>query len=404
MIQASAGGGGPVTYNVDAYVNSFLSPGNTGDYGVTGTPFQAKLLSFLGAVNTSTNSTSGSVIYLSNSFSTVNEDVNTSIFSSNNVLTTQTSKSHDNINSISNINVSSTLVEGSVTSVNPTGFIANYTKVNSTRCYSYFSLGGDVEVKITEHQMNATNSGQSFAHQLSGKPDLVIFAGVNSTVSPPEISSNLRMIVGAANDTNQCGASIYSANGQTTSICRRVYSDNRVIMYIDSAGIQRSMAVSSIDSTNVNVTYPTTADSNQWRFFMISIKGCRSQIGNFDTNGLTTPYVIPCTGIVPKLLITYSVAQGVDSKNTVLTNGLLSIGFSDGTNTRSMGVFESSAETTMVAYRYQSSSGLVEYNANSTSATKRFEAGVSFSGENVVITPVLNNSVYGQGGYIIIGE
>jgi hypothetical protein len=212
------------------------------------------------------------------------------------------------------------------------------------------------------------------------------------------------MVMGAANGTTQCGASVYSANGQSTSICRRVYSDDRVIMYIDSAGIQRSMAISSIDSTNVNVTYPNTSDSNQWRFFMIAIKGCRSQIGNFDTNGLTTPHVIPCTGIAPKLLITYSVAQGVDSKNTVLANSLFSLGFSDGTNTKSMGIFESSAETSMIAYRYQSSSGLVEYNANSSASTKRFEAGVSFSGENVVIRPVLNNSVYGQGGYIIIGE
>jgi hypothetical protein len=163
----------------------------------------------------------------------------------------------------------------------------------------------------------------------------------------------------------------------------------------------RAMSISSVDATNVNVTYPITAVAHQIRFILLAIRGAKCQVGTFDCNGSTSPLTIATAGITPKLFLPVFLSQGVDNLGAVLNDINLTIGASDGTNNVSCGITDANGVTTTNARRYQSSTSLVEFN---TAGTKTFEGTAAFSGESVVVTPTTALTNFGQAGYMVIGS
>jgi hypothetical protein len=266
---------------------------------------------------------------------------------------------------------------------------------------NHIALGGaDLEVSLTQHQMNGTNAAQSFAHGLSGAPTGVLFFSVNLSTAPATTAVQCSMGIGAWAGGNQFVGNINSVNGVTTTDTKRVLSTTAVVAHSTSAAI-RWMAVDSVDATNVNVTYPVTGDATQRYFFMLAIRGAKCQVGTFNTASSNT---IVTTGITPKLFMPVFVPTGVGSVGSVLNDLMLTIGASDGTNNVSCGISDENGKTganSTNARRFQSSTTLCEYNVT---GTKSFEATAAFSGESVVITPTTALTNFGQSGYMVIGS
>lgn len=194
-----------------------------------------------------------------------------------------------------------------------------------------------------------------------------------------------------------------SSNGVTTTTTRRLLSTSHVLNgNFDPSGPLRALAVGSVDATDVNATYPITTSAFAPYFFMLAIRGAKCQVGTFDCNGSTSPLTITTTGITPKLFLPVFVPNAVDNPGTVLDSLLLTIGASDGANNVSCGISDQTGVTTTNARRWQSSNKLAEYWVD---GTKYFEGTAGFSGESVVITPTTNtSSLFGQGGYLVIGS
>lgn len=166
--------------------------------------------------------------------------------------------------------------------------------------------------------------------------------------------------------------------------------------------MDRAMAVSSVDATNINCTYPITTVSPQIFFWLLAIRGARCQVGTFNCAGSLSPLTINTPGITPRLFLPVFLPGGVDNVNTV-QNGLeLTIGASDGTRNVSCGITDQNGVTTTNARRFQNSSAIQEFNNAGTSV---FSATAAFSGESVVLTPTVNtSSAFGQGGFLVVGS
>jgi hypothetical protein len=162
------------------------------------------------------------------------------------------------------------------------------------------------------------------------------------------------------------------------------------------------LAVSSVDSSNVNATYPIATDTTQVIFFMLAIRGAKCQTGTFDHNGSLSPLTINTPGITPKLFLPVFLPVGVDSINTVLSGLNFSIGACDGTYNVCCGITDANAVTTTNSRRHQTSTALAEY---STSGTLGSQIAAAFSGESVVLTPsTLISTDFGQGAYLVVGS
>ena len=277
--------------------------------------------------------------------------------------------------------------------------------VSAGNIFNHIALGGaDLEVSLTQHQMNGTNAPQSFAHGLTGgAPSALFMFGAHNTSAPPNTANDASAFMGCWAGPNQFGLQIYSRNGVTTSNTGRIFTTSRIYSLFASAkSVVRGAAVSSVDTTNVNVTFPVTTFADAAYIWILAIRGAKAQVGTFDCNGSLDPLTINTPGITPKLFLPVFVPQGVDSVGTVLNDLCLAIGASDGTNNVSCGITDQNAVTTTNARRSQSSTTLCEYN---TAGTKVFEGAATFSGNSVILDPTTNSSSnFGQGGYLVLGS
>lgn len=396
------GGGG---FNVRAKVGTFNSRTTLGSQSVTGIGFRPKAVLPFTAYQTGNGNVTGASLSLGCADSDAQAAIG--VVSGNGVTTSSTGRSHsatDFVNHFASAVAASPHLRASRTSFDSDGFTLNWSLVDPTvRVINHICLGGSkLEANLVPCQMNGTNAAQSFAHGLSGTPTAVLFFCPITSAAAPTTQLGLISSIGAWANGSQFGASIYSQNAVTTTVSRRVLSSSHVLANIDTA-VTRSMAVSSVDSTNVNVTYPVTAFSGQLHFYMLCLRGCRAQVGTFDYNDSLDPLAIACPGIIPRLFMPIFIWQGVSSIGSILTNAMMSIGASDGTTTVSCGISDTNSVTTTETRRHQSSLSLAEY---SLAGGFRSEASVSFSGQSVIVDPSTINIVadYGQGGYLIIGE
>lgn len=391
--------------DIRASVGTSTSPTSTGTKAVTGVGFQPKVvLPFavdIDAVGTGTSARLGLGAGLSSS-----NRASIGVYSNNGVTTSATNRNHQNTRiNLTHSGPVTVNQEADLTSLDADGFTLNWSTVAaSARILNHICLGGaDLEVSLTQQQMNGTNAAQSFAHGLSGAPTGVLFLSSIQGVVPPATAAAMWMTIGAWAGANQFSALSYSRTGVTTTLTNRALLTNAVLGSVvnGTTTLDRTMAVSTVDATNVNVTYPVTVGAGQIYFWMLCVRGAKCQVGTFDCNGSTSPLTIATTGITPKLFLPVFVPGGVDSVGTVLSDLLLSIGASDGTNNVSCGISDANGVTTTNARRFQSSTSLCEY---STGGTKSFEGTAAFSGESVVLTPTTNASTtYGQGGWLCIG-
>ena len=326
-----------------------------------------------------------------------------SLVSVNGLTTTEATKHKTTSKIISQLTTTgSVLEEASLESFESSGFTLDWTSTNAAeRILNHIAIGGgSLKCSVTQQQQNGTNAAQSFAHGLGANPTAVMFFSGLSSTAPPETTTTIKNSIGCWAGGEQFSVGQYAIDGVGTTNCRRALSVNSVMQEI-STTFRRTMAVSTVDSTNVNCTYPVTTTSADRRFTMVAISGCKSQVGTFDCNGSTDDLAISCSGITPKLFIPFLVPQGVDSSQTVLQDMGLTIGGYDGSNNVSCGFNDEHGVTTSNSNRHQSSSTIVEH---LKTGTKAFEATVSFDGQTVVIDPTTNTtSDRGQGGYLIIG-
>lgn len=389
--------------DIRASVGTSTSPTSTGTKAVTGVGFQPKVVLPFAVDTDAVGATTQTLLGIG--AGTVSTSAAIAVSSRNGVTTTNTNRRH----TASAIVSSLTSVGGangiaSLSSLDADGFTGNWTTVSGlANILNHIALGGaDLEVSLVQCQMNGTNAAQSFAHGLSGAPTGVLFFTTWNATAPANTTTGINCGIGAWAGGNQFDAFTYSQNGVSTSNTGRRLSTSSVVSYFGSGKtLFRSMAVNSVDTTNVNVTYPVTVDNAQAYFWMLCIRGAKCQVGTFDCNGSTSPLTIATSGITPKLFLPVFVPQGVDSVGSVLNGLLLTIGACDGTNNVSCGITDENGLTTTDARRYQSSSSLAEYYAGS----KAFEGTAVFSGESVIITPTINtNVIWGQGGYLCIGS
>jgi hypothetical protein len=335
------------------------------------------------------------------------ERATVSVRSSDNVATSDTDRRHDNSKVLHGFSVAGTTrIEADLDSIDSDGFTLDWTAVDRNALdYGYICLGGaDLEVSLTQHQMNNDNTPQSFAHGLSGAPTGLLFFGLGLNAAPPSTAHHAAKTIGFWDGANQAGAAVLSLTNLGTTSTARFLSNNAIAPTNWGAGpaISRSMAVSDVDSTNVNVVYPVSAVTFQNYFWMLAIRGAKCQVGTFDCNGSTSPLTISTTGITPKLFLPVFVPGGVDNINTVQNSNALTIGASNGTNTICYGITDEDNVATTNTRETQSNTTIKEYDFGGTLA---FDGAVSFSGQSVVITPSINiGTTFGQGAYLVIGS
>jgi len=217
----------------------------------------------------------------------------------------------------------------------------------------------------------------------------------------PSTNPPLYLSMGMWAGGSQYCASVFSNNGVTTTSTRRLLSNSSVYDYSATVHV-RSLAVSSVDATNVNCTYPIADAGETHRFFLIAIRNCKAQVGTFDCNGSLDPLTISCPGITPKLFLPVFVNNGVDNINSLIIASFLTIGASDGVNNVSCGITESNGLTTTNARRFQSSTSFSEYDS---SGGRQFQATATFGGESVILDPTDNPAPsWGQGAFLILGN
>jgi len=396
------GGGAPPALDIRASVGTSTSPTSTGTKAVTGVGFQPKVVLDLGVAQTASGAASDYLALGMGAMASSQSSV--CVFSAGALTTSNTSRRHSAAAGFETQFNGGVFNSAAKSSFDADGFTRNWTAVDVARILNHICLGGaDLEVSLTQQQMNGTNAAQSFAHGLSGAPTGVLFFGLPMSLGPASTTLDLLLNIGAWASTGQFCASISSANGLTTTATRRRLSTTEVLTDLYSS-VTRSMAVSSVNATNVNVTYPVTSASGQYYFFMLAIRGAKCQVGTFDCNGSTSPLTISTTGITPKLFLPVFVPVGVDSVGTVQSDLNLTIGASDGTNNVSCGIQDVSGLTTTATIRWQSSNKLAEY-GGAGAGTKFFEGTAAFGGESVILTPTTNgSSSFGQGGFLVIGS
>jgi hypothetical protein len=395
----------PAALDIRASVGTSTSPTSTGTKAVTGVGFQPKVVLPFGAYLTSSTASAIASITLGAGVSGSNRAA-IAVASNSGVTTSATHRRHDNAKVITDCYLGSTTHAADLSSMDSDGYTLNTNPANpvSEFIFNHICLGGaDLEVSLTQHQMNGTNAAQSFAHGLSGAPTGVLFFSTLDGTVPPNTQTGIIASIGAWAGSNQFGAAICASNGATTTATSRMLATNAVSM-VPFAGVNyRSMAVSSVTATVVNVIYPITTSTTQNYFWMLAIRGAKCQVGQFDCNGSTSPLTINTTGITPKLFLPVFINNGVDQAGTVNSSISFFLGASDGTNNVSCGITDLSGVPTTVAQRAQSSSALEEYDAGA--AVLRFSGTAAFLGESVILTPTtIFNATFGQGAYLIIGS
>lgn len=385
--------------DIRAHVGTSTSPTAPGNRAVTGVGFQPKAVLPFGAMTTAANGVQGTSQFQVGTATPISQ-ASISVRSSDAATTSSTFRSHTNARALE---LFDSLGTATVSAFEGDGFTLNYTAVSGlARTHNHICLGGaDLEVSLTQHQMNATNAPQSFAHGLSGAPTGLMFFSAVTLTAPPGTTGTLNASIGCWSSLSQFSAQLISLTGQTTTSTARSLWNSSVLGWQVPA-IQRRMAVSTVDATSVNCTYPTTVSTEQPLFWMLAIRGARCQVGTFDCNGSTSPLTINTPGITPRLFLPVFVPGGVDNVNTV-QNGLeLTIGASDGTRNVSSGITDQNGVTTTNARRYQNSSAIEERNNAGTSV---FSATAAFSGQSVVLSPTVNtSSAFGQGGFLVVGS
>jgi hypothetical protein len=407
VVGGGAAGGSPAALDILAHVGTSTSPTSTGTKAVTGVGFTPKVVMPFSMVAGNAFGDGATTLASLMIGAAVSPSNNAAIWarSTNGLTTSSTSRRHSGSKCISTD--SPVVVEADLDSFDSDGFTLDYTNpyVVAALLLNHICLGGaDLEISLTQHQMNATNDPQSFAHGLSGAPTGLLFFSVGNPTTPPATSGVLIHSIGVWSDSGEFSASLYAINGVTTSSTRRRLSDSGVLAFHGggSGSINRSLSVASVDASNTNCVYPITNTSTEIYFWMLAIRGAKCQVGTFDCNGSLDPLTIATPGITPKLFLPIFLPGGVDNINTVQNGLLLSIGASDGTANVSCGVSDLNGVTTTNARRSQSSTSLCEYDSF---GTKGFEGTATFGEESVILDPTTNaSSVFGQGGYLVIGS
>lgn len=396
---AGAGGGSSASLDIRASVGTSTVPTSTGTKAVTDVGFQPKCVLPFGLGCNANGAATYSVLGLGACTSSAQATV--SVMSDHGLTTSVTRRRHTASAAIDHLNGTSPAITGAYSSLDADGFTLNWNPTVGTYILNHICLGGaDLEVSLVQCQMNNTNAAQSFAHGLSGAPTGVLFFSAVNAAAPANTTTGLFFNIGAWAGSGQFNASCFSQSGVTTTATRRRLATNAVLTESEFA-TQRAMSVSTVDATNVNVTYPTTVSNFRQYFWMLAIRGAKCQVGTFDCNGSTSPLTITTTGITPKLFLPVFVQSGVSSSGTVSNDLIFSIGACDGTNNVSCGITDKNGVTTTNARRFQSSTSLSEYGPNGTLS---FEGTAAFSGESVILTPTTASGGYGQAGYLILGS
>lgn len=395
----------PVSYNVQVKVNTLNTPILASAQTVFDVGFEPKTLIPFGTYPAATGVTNNMVLGFGAGTSASSRAA-IGLSSNHNVTTSDTNRRHVNDKIFSGTDQSGNLfLEADLTSLDAGGFTLDWSTVGATsRILNYICIGGStVETKLVQCQMNGTNAAQSFAHGLSGTPTAILLFSAIRTGVPGSTSAVAYSSFGGWAGGNQFNASTFHQDNVTTTSTKRLLSQSHVLSAIDAGGVIRSMAISSVNTTGVNVTYPVTNGNGQYYFWMLCLRGCNAKAGLFGTNGIgvTDPVTISTPGMTPKLFLPIFIVQGSGFQDAVLSSANLSIGAFDGTNTVSCAISDRNGVTTTEARRYQSSNTLIEY---TSLGTLLYESTVAFSGQSVVIDPITNTAGAGEFGYLIIGE
>lgn len=393
--------------DIRASVGTSTSPTSTGTKAVTGVGFQPKVVMPFATLPITTGSLSAAPIGFGAGLSSSNR-ASIGVNSRDAVTTSSAYRSHSasKIVCVPDNSSSAIFMDADLSSIDSDGFTLNWSTVAAaSRILNHICLGGsDLEVSLTQHQMNGTNAPQSFAHGLSGVPTGIISFSIGIDNTPPATVPTMAYHLGLWANGQQYLTSILAMNGFLTTQTKRTLVNGRCLTAgLGSDGSYvRSLSIDSVDTSNVNCTYQDTADAGQRLFWMLAIRGAKCQAGTFHCNGSLSPLGISCMGITPKLFFGLATPECVDNINTVRDSINLSLWASDGTNHVSCGITDVNGVTTTNARRSQSSNSLSEYDSTGALASTMTAA---FSGESVVITPTtMVNSFYGQGCYFVVGS
>lgn len=384
-----------------ASVGTLSQPTSTGSQAITGVGFAPKLVIPFASVVAAPGGVVDALLGIGAMTASSQGSIS---MSSRNLRNPTAVNSRHGDNAISQIVETSVSFSASRTSLDADGFTLNWDTVNaSSFLFNHLSLGGSAfEASVTHHQLNATNAAQAFAHGLSGAPTAIILINSGITAAPPVTQANINNSVGLWAGASQIAAGWRSLNNVTPTNTARTMRNDASLVYITPT-LVRSMAIGSVDATNVNCTYPVTTSADQLRFMMIAMRGAGCKVGTFDCNGSLDPLTITCPGITPRLVFFVLMPTGSDSINTVTTPLVGTFAASDGTKTVSSGVTDQHAVATSNTRRVHSSTEIHEIQqGNGTDGSR---SGVSFSGESIIVDPTVNFSTsWAQGAYLIIGE
>lgn len=202
LVGVSSGSTPTPALDILASVGTSTSPTSTGNKAVTGVGFAPKVVLPFGTFLVTTGANVAAPLGFGAGTSALSRASN-GINSRHGVTTTDTLRRHSNntIVDVPEVNGTPTsFLSADLNALGLDGFTLDWLIANaSARILNHICLGGaDLEVSLTQHQMNGTNAPQSFAHGLTGgAPTGVLLFAANTDTSPPFTESVLTSGIGA---------------------------------------------------------------------------------------------------------------------------------------------------------------------------------------------------------------
>ena len=399
-------------------VGTFNSPTVTGSQSVTGIGFQPKALIFFGSTSSSDGASDNAELHFGATDQSLNKGA-ISVSDKHNVVTTLSRRAHTNA-SIVTLDPANGTINGrsNVTALDSDGFTLNWTTVAATAFRQrYIALGGSIKSSLTQIEINSNGANESFAHGLGEAPTAILFfhATTLAGLEGSQPLAGLSNCHGVWTASGQYAISSVALNNVSTSRTRSLVNTGSVFdrLYtwpFDSDVTKRSMSVTSVDSINVNVTYPITAENTRWFCWMLAIGGCKAICGSVKFNGNTNTVTIPCLGIVPKLYMPLFSEYANDFQDYFLGNIRQGIGAYDGlveygANIVSDHHWINTNVSSTISRKNEKSNSFRVDSHTSNNNTVIMECTARFLGESVQLHPTtLASNDVGQHVYLILGQ
>ncbi|MEX0748585.1 MAG: hypothetical protein WD074_00980 [Candidatus Saccharimonadales bacterium] len=262
---------------------------------------------------------------------------------------------------------SGTRDEADLSSFDADGFTVNWTTSSGATSpeIMFLAIGGDDVLARAVNWTSPTSTGSKPVTGVGFTSDLVLHTHSGSAGALPISSPLMYGNIGAMDSSgNEWVNSIYTQDAQTTSNTARYQRTDKCLAFSDSTGVNEEANYASMDADGFTLNF-TSALSSAYQCISLCLSGISARSGSFTPNSST--YSVSGVGFRPEAMLFSMTYQ---QPSTPQPNAAWSLGASDGTNHRAVGVDDEDALSTTSAGSIWSNS-VVAY--NSETASYRFD-------------------------------